>query len=73
MKKFDLEQIAQATGALLVIIGISFLIAYPIMWLWNVALVPAAPMLQPIEWLQAWGIRILFGLCTRKIQLWSKS
>lgn len=73
MKKLDLEEIAQGAGALLVIIGISFLLAYPIMWLWNVALVPAAPMLQPIEWLQAWGIKILIALCTRKLQFWSKS
>lgn len=43
-----------------VIIGL--IISLPIMWLWNVALVPAVTILKPIGWLQAWGITILCGL-----------
>lgn len=34
-------------------------ISLPVMWLWNACLIPAAPGLQPIGWLQAWGISIL--------------
>ena len=42
-----------------VIIGL--IISLPIMWLWNVALVPAVTFAKPIGWLQAWGITILAG------------
>lgn len=34
-------------------------ISLPVMYLWNTCLIPAAPGLQPIGWLQAWGISIL--------------
>jgi hypothetical protein len=41
---------------------ITFLLAYPIMLLWNYALVPALPSLSKINFLQALGIKILIGL-----------
>lgn len=46
--------------AFAVLLGL--IISLPIMWLWNVALVPAVTILKPIGWLQAWGITILCGL-----------
>ncbi len=43
--------------AIVVFVGLLF--SLPVMWLWNVALVPAIPGLVKIGWLQAWGILIL--------------
>lgn len=41
------------------ILFFGLLFSLPVMWLWNVALVPAIPGLAKIGWLQAWGILIL--------------
>ena len=41
------------------IVFFGLLLSLPVMWLWNVALVPAIPGLAEIGWLQAWGILIL--------------
>ena len=51
--------LAAAVG-LIVFFGLLF--SLPVMWLWNIALVPAIPGLAQIGWLQAWGILILCGL-----------
>lgn len=40
-------------------IVLSFLLSYPLMLLWNGCLVPAAPALNEVTWLQMWGIIIL--------------
>lgn len=47
--------------AVLLILVLSFLISYPLMLLWNIALVPAVNVLNPVGWIQMWGIVILFG------------
>lgn len=56
----------EITEFLLLIVGLVFLsillgllLSFPVMYLWNTCLIPAAPGLQPIGWLQAWGISIL--------------
>lgn len=36
------------------LLGLVF--SFPVMLLWNYALVPAVPALAEIDWLQAWGI-----------------
>ena len=41
---------------------VSFLLAWPVMMLWNGCLVPAVEGVQKIEWLQAWGLQILINL-----------
>jgi hypothetical protein len=41
------------------ILFFGLLFSLPVMWLWNIALVPAIPGLAKIGWLQAWGILIL--------------
>lgn len=46
--------------AIIVFFGLLF--SLPVMWLWNIALVPAIPSIAKIGWLQAWGILILCGL-----------
>lgn len=45
---------------IMVIIIVSLLLAFPAMWLWNWALVPAVSILNPITsvW-KMWGIMIL--------------
>lgn len=47
---------------ILVVVVVSFLISYPLMLLWNIALVPAVTVLAEVSWLQMWGISILLNL-----------
>ena len=51
-----------------VVIGISFLLSWPVMVLWNGCLVDADTSLRPITWTQAWGITALFGLLFKSSQ-----
>ena len=44
------------------ILFLSLIIALPVMWLWNWALVPAIDGVNPIVWKHAWGISLLFSL-----------
>ncbi|NCX05100.1 MAG: hypothetical protein EBW68_04890 [Actinobacteria bacterium] len=41
---------------------LSFLLAWPVMELWNQCLVPAVEGTREIGWLQAWGLQFLFAL-----------
>jgi len=58
--------ISTAIGAfvamVLLAVLLSFLLSWPVMWLWNNALVGAINGVNNIEWLQAWGISILCGI-----------
>jgi len=45
----------------MIAVGLGFLLSWPIMWLWNNALVGAVNGVNEIGWLQAWGINILCG------------
>jgi hypothetical protein len=58
MEKF-IAAVALAIGGIALIAVVGLLFSLPVMWLWNVALVPAIPGLVEIGWLQAWGILIL--------------
>ena len=44
------------------LIGLSFLLSFPVMLLWNGCLVPAVAGVSEIGWLQAWGLSILLGM-----------
>ena len=61
-----MKTFAQITSLLIAAVGIivffGLLFSLPVMWLWNIALVPAIPGIKAIGWLQAWGILILCGL-----------
>lgn len=59
MAKTIMEFIVVVLAGLVTAVALGALLAYPEMLLWNKCLVPAAPMLQPITWLQAWGIAAL--------------
>jgi hypothetical protein len=45
-------------GVILLWLGLSFLFALPVMWLWN-WLLPALFGLPVITWTQAWGLSLL--------------
>jgi hypothetical protein len=49
-------------AALVVVVVLSLLMAYPIMWLWNWALVPAVDGINLISFWQAYGLNILFAV-----------
>ena len=49
-------------GLMAIVLAVGFILAYPIMLLWNGCLVPAIPSIQEIGWLQAWGIQVLFSV-----------
>lgn len=48
--------------AVLAALVIGLVLSWPVMLLWNLCLVPAVPGLNPIEWLQAFGIMVLFNM-----------
>ena len=41
---------------------LSFLLAWPVMELWNGCLVPAVDGVKEIGWLQAWGLQFLVNM-----------
>lgn len=61
MKK-ALEYIALGLGILVVVSVFSLILAFPTMWLWNWALVPAVDAVNEINFVQALGINILFAI-----------
>ena len=61
MKKIE-ELLGTVIVALLIIIGVGIIMAFPTMWLWNSTLVPAINGINEIGLLQAWGINILFAI-----------
>jgi hypothetical protein len=61
-----MNQITAAVGAFVMIVAgalfVSFLLAWPVMELWNGCLVPAVDGIKPIGWLQAWGLQFLINM-----------
>jgi hypothetical protein len=61
-----MNQLTSAVGAFVIIIAgalfVSFLLAWPVMELWNGCLVPAVDGVKPIGWLQAWGLQFLINM-----------
>lgn len=49
--------------AIAIITGI--ILAFPVMLLWNYALVPAIPVINQITWMQSWGIMLLMNFLFR--------
>lgn len=64
-KERKMNAFVKIVGVLSAVVGLivffGLLFSLPVMWLWNVALVPAIPGIKTITWLQAWGIMILCG------------
>lgn len=58
-----LAKLIIVAAGLAFLLFISFLLAWPVMILWNACLIPAFPeIISPIGWMQAWGISILCGI-----------
>jgi hypothetical protein len=54
--------VSAAVGLLVIAAGLSFLLSWPVMQLWNSCLVPAVHGVNEIGWLQAWGISALCSI-----------
>jgi hypothetical protein len=59
------SKVAALLTVLLLAICISFLLAWPVMMLWNGCLVDAVAGVKEVTWLQAWGLNILVGIMTK--------
>jgi hypothetical protein len=61
-----MNQITSAVGAFIIVVAgalfVSFLLAWPVMELWNGCLVPAVDGVKQIGWLQAWGLQFLINM-----------
>ena len=61
-----MNQITSAVGAFIIVVAgalfLSFLLAWPVMELWNGCLVPAVDGVKQIGWLQAWGLQFLINM-----------
>jgi len=49
-------------GLIAIALLLSFLLAWPVMMLWNGCLVPAVDGVNQIGWLQAWGLQFLINM-----------
>jgi hypothetical protein len=52
-------------GLIAISLLLSFLLAWPVMELWNGCLVPAVEGVNQIGWLQAWGLQFLVVMLFR--------
>jgi hypothetical protein len=52
-------------GLIAIALLLSFLLAWPVMMLWNGCLVPAVEGIKEIGWLQAWGLQFLVTMLFR--------
>jgi len=61
-----MNQITSAVGAFVILVAgalfVAFLLAWPVMELWNGCLVPAVDGVKQIGWLQAWGLQFLINM-----------
>lgn len=48
-------------GVVFAVVLVSFLLSWPLMWLWNNCLVSAVEGVHQVGWLQMWGITLLFN------------
>ena len=64
-----MNQITHAIGTFIIVVAgalfVSFLLAWPVMELWNGCLVPAVDGVKPIGWLQAWGLQFLVNMLVK--------
>ena len=57
-----MEKISYFIGALLVVIGVALLMSFPVMWLWNYALVPAVDGINSINVYQSLCLMVLASI-----------
>jgi hypothetical protein len=54
--------ISAVVGVMVIAVGLSFVLSWPVMVLWNGCLVPAVHGVNEITWLQGWGISCLTSI-----------
>lgn len=57
-----IEALGAFVGLIAVSLFLSFVLAWPVMALWNGCLVGAVDGIKDIGWLQAWGLQFLANL-----------
>lgn len=57
-----IEVVGAFVGLVAAVLFLSFVLAWPVMALWNQCLVPAMDGVKEIGWLQAWGLQFLFNI-----------
>jgi hypothetical protein len=57
-----IEAVGVIVGLIAGLLFLSFVLAWPVMQLWNECLVPAIDGVKEVGWMQAWGIQFLFGI-----------
>ena len=63
--KYLIGAITGFIGVIALGLFLSFLLAWPVMELWNQCLVPAVDGVKEIGWLQAWGLQFLVNMLFR--------
>lgn len=58
--------VAIVSGLIMVVLGLSLVFAFPVMWLWN-WLMPEIFGLDAVGFWQAWGLLMLSGLMFRGV------
>lgn len=66
------ELIGKIVMAVGLVVGISFLLSWPVYMLWNGCLVDAVEGVKEVTWLQAWGIMLLSGFLFKNTNVSSK-
>lgn len=51
-----------ALGIIAAGVLLSFVMSWPVMWLWNNCLIGAVDGVHEVSWTQAWGISVLCGI-----------
>ena len=60
--KYLIGAITGFIGVIALGLFLSFLLAWPVMELWNQCLVPAVDGVKEIGWVQAWGLQFLVNM-----------
>ena len=60
--KYLIEAVGTLVGVIAIALFLSFVLAWPVMALWNGCLVGAIDGVKEIGWLQAWGLQFLFNI-----------
>ena len=61
-----LDKFVFVVGSIAFVLFLSFLLAWPVMLLWNGCLIDAVTGVKEVTWLQAWGLNILCGILFNK-------
>jgi hypothetical protein len=63
-----MKNFGKLMGVIFTAIIAGLLMGYPIMWLWNNCLVPAVPVICPIDFWQAIGLKFLLVFLSHRYE-----